>query len=654
MKRYVFDIEADSLNPIVIWCLCVIDVDTGEEHGFRDLPRFKQFLDLLDPSSTIWIGHNILGYDLPALARLWDIHLKNVVDTLVVSRLLNFPAAGGHSLRRWGERLGCPKFEYNEWTAFSDPQQEHERLRRLLEYCLQDCRVNVKIFKALEKYIYSPGWKQSLRVEHEIARICREMHDSGFRFDMQKAEEIYADLSKEVEDLSARLKQAFPPRAKFIREVTPRETKFGTISRSSLPRSLLDSVADYSIGASFTHIDWIEFNPASPHQVVERLNETGWEPFEKTDGHRETEKELSKLQRLPKAHRDEVRLTELKERLQEYSVYGWKVSEENLETLPEDAPEGTKILVKWRMLSKRLQTLEEWRKAYRPETSSIHGTFNHIGAWTHRMSHSDPNQGNVPSVDSKYHNLELKQLAAHYGEAMRSCFTVRDGNILVGTDADGIQLRILAHYMEDEEFIEALINGDKDKGTDVHTLNALKLSAGISNDPGAVSRPRAKTFIYAWLLGAGLGKVGKILGFGSSEAARSVQSFINGYPGLRRLKEEIIPADAARGYFVGFDGRQIRTDEYHMLAGYLQTGEQAIMKHATILWQKAAKRDRLKFELADFVHDEWQTEVWGGRGEAEYLGQLQRDSIRQTGIDFGLKCELAGNSKYGRNWFDTH
>lgn len=621
MKRYIIDIETNGLNPTKIWCVVILDVDTQEVLIADTTTKL-----LIDPKA-LYIGHNLIGFDLPVLKRLWnvDINPRNIIDTFVCSKLFNYSAKGGHSLDEWGKRLNYPKMEFDEWGEYPEADKESDRRHRLALYCTNDCNLNRLVFLKLEKGIYSDRWKRSLRLEHEVAFICRELQETGFRFDIERASNIRENLSRSIGSVFGRIQQYFPDRT----------VPWPTIKNPE--RTRLEP-----------------FNPGSPKQVVEILNEVGWKPFEKTEGHKDCEKELQHLNREPEAHRDKERLQFLMERLVHYKSYGWKVSEENLETLPEDAPEGCRLLVKWRMLSKRLQTLDEWLRSYdvgRGDsilTGRIHGTFNSIGTWTHRMSHSNPNQGNVPSVDSKYHHPDLKELARTYGKDMRSCFCVDPGNTLLGVDADGIQLRILAHYMDDQRFTDALVNGKKEDGTDPHTLNTIPLEISLNE------RQRAKTFIYAWLLGAGLGKVAKILGCSLTEAGERVRRFIEFYPGLKRLKEEIIPGDAARGYFEAIDGRIIRCDEYHMLAGYLQSGEAIIMKDACVEWKKEFKRERIEHRLVNFVHDEWQTEIRDDPFTKEFASKSQTEAIINAGRRHILRCPLGATAKFGINWYATH
>jgi DNA polymerase-1 len=406
-----------------------------------------------------------------------------------------------------------------------------------------------------------------------------------------------------------------------LKEVVPKGTKHGTISLSSIPRSLRDRVADLSIDAPFSCFEWEEFNPGSVKQIVERLNEAGWEPTEKTK-----------------------------------TGKSFKISERNLASLPESAPRAARKLVQRLFLASRCRRLDEWLSAVRdgPEGSRIHGRFNHIGCWTHRMSHTNPNMANVPSEKSvKYGSEEMREMAASLSKEMRELWIASPGKVLVGCDAEGIQLRIFAHYVNDPEFTTALVSGNTEDGTDAHSLNAKVLGPGVQ-------RSQAKTFIYAFLLGVGLAKTSQIFNCSVGEAKDRVERFVRRYPGLQRIREDLIPRDVARGYFDGFDQRKVMIDEAkrtgnvlgNVLGAYLQNGEACIMKHANILWRKELNDKGIWFRQVNFVHDEWQTET--KEAEAEMVGRVQSASIASIGHYFELNCPMAGSFKIGRNWFETH
>lgn len=591
----VFDIECDALvNPSTIWCIVAKDIDSGERYVWTGDRVYSQEVRNFFGRCERLIGHNIIDYDLYHLRRLGGVSVRSDVvrDTLVLSRLLNFTREGGHSLDAWGKFLGFPKYEFNKFDEFSD---------EMLEYCINDVELNVKVYEYLmqKNRLGKPGWETAINVEHDIAFICKSMQDDGFTYDWGKHLILYDEISKRVEELERELQEAFPPKIK----VTQLKTK--------------------------TKVEEIPFNPASPTQVVERLNEAGWQPTAKTEGHIKAEKDGDE------------------KRLEKFRRTGWKVNEENLATLPADAPEAAHKLVEYLFLIGRKRTLEQWAAAYNPATGAIHATFNGIGTWTHRMSHTEPNLGNVAAPKSvKYKGEKLANMAVEYGKRMRELWTVPDEWWLVGTDADQIQLRIFAHYCDDPKLTEALINGRKEDRTDLHSINADILS---------VSRDTAKTFIYAFLLGAGNRKLGEIIGGTAKSGREARERFLEAYPGLKELKENIIPGDARRGYFVGFDGRLVKCDNEHlMLAGYLQNGETVVMKHANILWRKWLDERGIPYRQCNFVHDEWQTRVMGGRGTAELVGDLQARAIEVAGESLGVKCPLKGDYRIGNNWYETH
>lgn len=332
--------------------------------------------------------------------------------------------------------------------------------------------------------------------------------------------------------------------------------------------------------------------------------------------------------------------------LEHYKRYGWEVSENNLNTLPLNAPQAAKDLAQWLTLEGRRKSLTEWL-SYVKDDGRIHGKFWPIGTWTGRMAHTNPNQANIAS---EFHDTPVtpaEEIKYRYNGRMRALWEA-DG-YLIGTDAEGIQLRLLAHYMKSQEYVDAICSGKKEDETDIHNMNKKALGS-VCKDRGA-----AKTFIYAFLLGASPSKVADILGCTLKQATEATDNFLTALPGLKLLKDYKIPFDAARGFFTGLDGRKVKCDSTHlMLAGYLQNGEAVVMKHANILWRTEAKKLMLPFKQVDFVHDEWQTECSGTLQEAEKLGEVQREAIRLVGIDLGIFCPLAGSTVIGRNWKESH
>jgi DNA polymerase-1 len=239
--------------------------------------------------------------------------------------------------------------------------------------------------------------------------------------------------------------------------------------------------------------------------------------------------------------------------------------------------------------------------------------------------------------------------------------------LLVGVDAEGIQLRIFAHYIDDQEFTHALVAGRKSDKSDPHSLNQRILGKVCK------TRQAAKRFIYALLLGAGRGKLSQILGCSDHETELALERLLERYQGFAYLKEHVIPKDAKRGWFEGIDGRAVSipgdtpgTRNHLCMSGYLQNGEAVIMKKAAVLFDQDKEIAELRKEHAilfvNMVHDETQLEVPNNMEIAVKVAKLQADKIKLAGELYKLKCPMAGSywnediNDYtiGTNWYATH
>ena len=298
------------------------------------------------------------------------------------------------------------------------------------------------------------------------------------------------------------------------------------------------------------------------------------------------------------------------------------VNEEVLQgvTLPEA------VLIKdYLMLQKRTTQIDSWLKVVR-DTGRVHGRVISNGAVTGRMTHSAPNMAQIPSSSSEY------------GKECRAVWVVDDGNKLVGIDASGLELRMLAHYMDDAAYTAEILSGD------IHTANMK--AAGLTD------RSQAKTFIYAFLYGAGATKLGSVVGGGSREGQVLIDSFLTNTPALKKLRSSG-EKEAASGVLTGLDGRKLRVRSAHSALNTLLQGAGAIvMKQALVLLSQRIELARIPARIVANVHDEWQIEVeeWF----AESVGTLGVAAIVQAGRDFNMKCPLAGEFKIGNNWAETH
>jgi DNA polymerase I len=327
---------------------------------------------------------------------------------------------------------------------------------------------------------------------------------------------------------------------------------------------------------------------------------------------------------------------QIADRLQGLGVKFTKTTEKGSIIVDEKVLEGidlpeAKLIARYLMLQKRVSQINSWFEELKPD-GRVHGRVITNGAVTGRMTHASPNMAQVPNSGSEY------------GPECRQCFIVDKGHVLVGADASGLELRMLAHYMEDEAYVTTVVEGSSKDGTDVHTKN--QKAAGLP------TRDHAKTFIYAFLYGAGAAKIGSIVGKGSAEGQRLMARFLKATPALQKLRDKVAK-QASKGYVQGLDGRKIWVRSEHAALNSLLQGAGAIvMKKALVLLDRRLKRNGVQYGFCANVHDEWQIETEAKY--AEFVGESAVWAIRLAGRKLGLTCPLDGEYKIGKSWRETH
>jgi DNA polymerase-1 len=657
--KVVLDCECDRLvKPEHIWVVVCKDILDDKLYIFRNItndPKEKKRFKSFALGVEGYIGHHILGYDLPVLSDLiegFTFDIDQCIDTYCLSKLLNYSREEGHSIEDYGEEFsftkGVPLADGT--TTLTYPKDFFKCYSLALEeYCIRDVDIAHRIYLKYLKDIHKP----SLCLEQRFQLIVNDLHKNGFCFNKPKAELLLKHVTEELKALDKDILEQFPPKEELIREFIPRATKFGTISRTSVPRGLHSRIHDYEIGQTYKHTRWIAFNPSSHKQVVNALNEAGWKPTDKTKTHIETERQLNRLKFTP--GKDLEKEKELRDKLSSLTVTGWKVNETNLTTLPVEAPQPARTLAKRILLESRRRTLTEWLGLVQDD-GRVHGQFIALGAWTHRMAHQKPNTANIPN-EFNVHDGSIKLL----GKELRALWCAPKKRLLVGVDAEGIQLRVFAHYINDKDLTEAIVNGKKSDKTDPHSFNQTVFG------PCCKTRQAAKHSLYAIFFGGGPSKIAEIMGCTREEAKEAIDRLIKRYPGLDQLQREQFTIDAKRGYFIGLDGRRVPIpgdtvgDRKHLcMSGYLQNGEAICMKKACLKWQDMLKQNDAI--LVNFVHDEWQVECPNRMSTATSLASTMADSLRIVGEELNLHCPLAGSFynddkkdyTIGTTWAVTH
>jgi DNA polymerase I-like protein with 3'-5' exonuclease and polymerase domains len=547
MKRLAIDIETDGLDATEIWCAVTKDIDNGEVKVWKTA---SELLRYVEPEDTL-IGHNIIGFDLPVLKKLWNLKTNSnpLRDTLIMSRLLNPVLEKGHSLDSWGVRLGLKKGDFSDFDGgLSDS---------MVEYCIQDVEITHALFTHLNSSLL--GWGQSVDLEHEVATVVKKQEINGFKLDVPKCMTMLSDWQQSLIDIEEELQQVFQP-------ITTERYSDKTGKR------LKDKVT--------------VFNPGSRKQIAERLMSLGWKPRKHTEkGSVIVDEKVLQTVRIPQA----------------------------------------KPILRYLLLQKRVAQVKSWVENV-SERGRVHCQVRTNGAITGRMTHSKPNLAQVPRVGTEY------------GEECRSVWTVEDGNVLLGADASGLELRMLAHFMDDPTYTKEILSGD------IHTANMK--AAGLTD------RDQAKTFIYAFLYGAGPAKIGAIVGGREREGKRLINSFLKNTPALQKLKDKVSRL-AEKEWLPGLDGRRLIVRSQHAALNTLLQGAGAIvMKQALIMLNRKLIHANMDARFVANVHDEWQIETT--EQDAETVGHFAVQSIRQAGIRLNLRCPLDGEFKVGLNWASTH
>jgi DNA polymerase I-like protein with 3'-5' exonuclease and polymerase domains len=284
-----------------------------------------------------------------------------------------------------------------------------------------------------------------------------------------------------------------------------------------------------------------------------------------------------------------------------------------------DLPEA-KLLARYFWLQKRHGLVTSWLKATK-EDGRVHGRINSLGAVTNRCTHSSPNMGQIPSDHD-----------------CRELWNVGSNRSLVGSDLSGIELRCLAHYMRDDNYTKELLEGD------IHTAN--QEAAGLP------TRSDAKTFIYAFLYGAGEAKLGSIVGGSSKEGAILKQRFFRKIPSMKRFIDKVKKL-SAKGYVPALDGRRIQVKSEHSSPNMLlQSAGAIVAKQWLIESQRQVVKQGLDAKLVAFVHDETQWDC--ATKDAEKLAQLLVDAAETAGKQLGFRLPVAAESAIGKTWADTH
>jgi hypothetical protein len=621
--NYVFDIETDGLLKDVtqMWIMVVHDVSANKRMRF--LQGDMHWVHLFNNARQV-IGHNIIGYDLAVLKKLFNYELPKsvkVVDTLILSQVLDYRRFGndGHGLKRWGEYLNFPKQEFEDWTHYSE---------QMGEYCDNDVSLNVKVLEILKKELIelsekAPKVKDYIRVEHAVSKWCAEANLAGWPFDLEKAQILYDKLQAEMDKTYTALN------SKLGLKVVAVDKKLGVVEAKK-PKYKKDGSYDVHTARWFDVDPWSGFDPDdrvvdgeycritieplsldSVTDVKVFLYRHGWVP---TDWNFKADPITGKKEKTTP-----------------------KITEDSLEFLGGDG----KLYKDFLTVKARFGILTTWLKNV-DENGNLHGDCMTIGTPSMRARHSII--VNVPSGDSPW------------GKEMRELFSCKPGWKLVGCDSSGNQARGLAHYLNDETFIDTLLNGD------IHQFNADILTDILKKDlkmNHVVPRANAKRILYAFLFGASGGKLWSYI-FGSQDEAKGKKlksGFIKAVPGFKDLSERLekIYGNTKKkgdGYIPSLAGTRVYVDSFHKLLVYLlQSAEKITCGAACMLTMERLALEGIPYQPLIMMHDEIDFMV--PEEYAERAAEIGKQAFADGPKLFGVEI-MDGSGKIGRDWYEIH
>ena len=574
--RIVLDIETNKAHD-TIWCVVCRDIDKDVVSTFVQPASLQDFINGCDSVVT----HNGIFFDFPVLKKVWGITVKKsqVIDTLVLARLCDPSIEGGHSLEAWGERLGHYKAPYKKiWSWLTDILLITDEDAKGYNGYYSGMEFDKPVMSLLESYCV-----QDTKVTAELYKHLTQEMENDFSKESITLEHEVAIIIAEQERNGFKLDM---PKALCL--LSELKTKLDIIQvemEKIFPPVVISGRTHKTSGKPLNDIV-TPFNPGSRQQIAERLIAKGWKPKKHTE---------------------------------KGSVI---VDEEVLASL--DYPEA-KALAEYMMLQKRIAQVESWVAAVEKD-GRVHGRVITNGAISGRATHMSPNMAQVPNMD------------AVYGKECRSLWTVDEGNALVGVDLAQLELRCLAHYMQDDDYTNTLLSGD------IHEKN--RQAAGLS------SRGEAKRFGFAFLYGAGGAKIGQILNCSAKEGQAVINRYLQAMPKLKNLRDKV-ERMSAKGTLPGLDGRRLNIRSAHSAVNTLLQGAGAIVsKQWLVCVQQTLRRRKIPYRLVAWVHDEIQIET--SKADAEVVGQICVEAARAAGVVLKTRCPMDAEYHVGTNWSESH
>lgn len=625
------DIEADGLLNTIskLHCAVAMTLDGKKVWKFEphQMDEFVAFLGTVD----VWVGHNIIQYDVPAIEKVLGYKYKGKkVDTLLMSRIQNphrtapFHAKNKkeamkvHGLYAWGVRVGIDKPEIEYWDDYTP---------EILHRCEEDVKINVATFHELKKEGEGQNWKDAHLLTFKLFENLFRQEQAGWLLDAEYAERCIKILDHWIRKIDLVLAKYLPLKCDILE--TKKDGEYNYVRKPFMKSGKYSPSVEKHydcpsiVYGPFSRIAYRPIDLGSAAEVKDWMLSEGWEPADwnlDDDGNKRSPK-MPKDGEFPGVEGKAGRLYSKRAKAshRRSNIIGY------LSRMREDG-----------RIESRVSGLADTRRA------------KHAGV------------ANVPNAE------------AFFGKQMRKCFIAREGWALVSADAASCQDRFMCERANNDAFTKMLLEGSKEDGTDSHSLAMFAVNkvtqAFRLHD---ISRGKAKNFNFGWTFGASDGKLGKMIG-GTKDAGGAIREALKEvFPAKAALIESITEewkANAKRrvnrwgkmeyydGWVTGLDGSPIFIRAGHTVLVYAVQADEAIYMAAVYNLVHKYLEQKYKwgedYVVVCFYHDEVTVEC--REDISKDVAEIMEKAFSVASSFFKLRVPQIGQASIGKNWLEIH
>ncbi len=303
-------------------------------------------------------------------------------------------------------------------------------------------------------------------------------------------------------------------------------------------------------------------------------------------------------------------------------------------------------ILEYRGLKKLLNTyVEALPKLINPKTGRIHTSYNQTVVVTGRLSSTNPNLQNIPIRDEA-------------GREIRKVFTaLGDDYLFLSADYSQVELRLMAHFSEDEHLITAFRRGE-----DIHRATAAKVFKVSLDEVDDDMRRKAKTANFGIIYGISAFGLAERLNIPRKEAKEIIDGYFENFPGVREFMDKSIKEAREKGYVETLFGRRRYLPDINSRNGIvrgiaernainapIQGTAADIIKMAMVAIQKRFEKEGIKSKMMLQVHDELNFNLF--KPEQDKVSLIVKEEM-ENAVELSVPLEV--DMGVGENWLEAH